>query len=44
LVHGHGEAEPSREREFGRMLGAQDASDAVWLEDELDVGGNRFGA
>jgi len=26
------------------MLGAQDASDAVWLEDELDVGGNRFGA
>jgi hypothetical protein len=44
LIHGDGEAEPSREREFRRMLGAQDASDAVWLEDELDVGGNRFGA
>jgi hypothetical protein len=44
LVHGHGEAKPSREREFGRMLGAQDAADTVRLEDELDVGGKRLGA
>jgi len=25
------------------MLGAQDASDALWLEDELDLRGDGFG-
>jgi len=44
LVHGPGEAEPSREGEFGRMLGAQDAADAVRLQYELDVCGDRFGS
>ena len=44
LVHGPGEAKPSRKGEFGRMLGAQDAPDAVGLQYELDVCGDRFGS
>jgi hypothetical protein len=35
LVHGHGEPKPSREREVGRMLGPEDAVDAVRLQHEL---------
>jgi hypothetical protein len=36
LVDRDGEAEPSREGEIRRMLGAEDAADAVRLERELD--------
>ena len=43
LVHGHGEAQPSREGEIRRMLGAQYAADAIGLQDELDVRGDGFG-
>ena len=43
LVHGYGQAQPSREGEIRRMLGAQYAADAIGLEDELDVRGDGFG-
>jgi hypothetical protein len=35
LVDGYGESEPAREGEIGRMLGAEDAANAVRLQDEL---------
>jgi hypothetical protein len=43
LLHGLGEAEPSREEEIGRMLGTQHASDAVLLEHEVDLDGDWIG-
>jgi hypothetical protein len=43
LLHGLGEAEPSREEEIGRMLGTKHAADAVRLEHELDLGGDWIG-
>jgi hypothetical protein len=43
LVHGNGKAEPSRERKIGRMLGAQNAANALRLQDELYLRGNGFG-
>jgi len=43
LVHGHSKAQPSRERQIRRMLGAQDAVNAVGLQDELDVRCDGFG-
>jgi hypothetical protein len=42
LVHSDGEAEPAREGEIGRMLGAKDAVNAVRLQDELDERGDVF--
>jgi hypothetical protein len=42
LIDGDGEAEPSRELEVGRMLGAKDAVDAVLLQHELDDRPDRF--
>jgi len=43
LLHRLGEAEPSREEKIGRMLGAQDASNAVRLEYELHARCDGFG-
>ncbi|HMJ95606.1 MAG TPA: hypothetical protein VK486_07125 [Thermoleophilaceae bacterium] len=43
LVHGDGEAQPSREGEIRRMLSAQYATDAVGLQDEFNVRCDRFG-
>jgi hypothetical protein len=43
LVHGHGEPEPPREGEIGRMLSAEDAANAVRLQDELDKRRDGFG-
>ena len=35
MIHGDGESKPSGEGEIRRMLGAQDATDAFRLQDEL---------
>ena len=43
LIDGDGQPQPPREGEIRRMLGTQDASHALWLEDELDYCGNGFG-
>jgi hypothetical protein len=43
LVHGHGEAQPSREGKIRRILGPEDAADAVRLQYELDKRCDGFG-
>jgi hypothetical protein len=43
LIDGDGEAQPAREGEIGRMLGAEDAADAVRLEHKLDDRGDGVG-
>ena len=43
LVHGYGQAEPPAEGKIGRVVGPQDAVNAVIFENELDFRGHGFG-
>jgi len=43
LVHGDGESKPAGEGEIGRMLSAEDAANAVRLQDELHERRDGFG-
>jgi hypothetical protein len=43
LVDGDGQPQPAREGKIGRMLGAEDAANAVRLQDELHKRSDGFG-